>query len=481
MTMNKCGYCMKRKKLDGIKGTIRMLEGILEVAVLAVLYYLFWRYGYDDGNFPAYLGKGKYVLGGVYALLVVVLFYSMEGFQFGYLTRTDVFVSQLIALFMVNFVTYWQLCLVANVMVTPVPILALMVVDVLVVFVSALLFDKIHHSIYVPKDMVLVFGSDNAVSLKFKMEGRQDKYRISRLIPADKGIDYILKEIVNYDGVIINDVHAEVRNDILKFCYRNEIRTYIAPKLTDIIVRGAGDISLFDTPLLLVRSRGLTASQRFWKRLLDLVLSLIATVLAMPFMLLVALAIKIEDGGPVFYKQKRVTLNGREFDILKFRSMIVDAEKPGQSIPATDKDPRITRVGRVIRATRLDELPQLLNILRGEMSIVGPRPERVEHVEQYSRDIPEFGYRMKVKGGLTGYAQIYGKYNTSAYDKLRLDMLYIENYSFLLDIKLIVMTVRILLKKESTEGFDKSRQLEELKEALLEKENREKTDEEKDP
>ena len=155
-------------------------------------------------------------------------------------------------------------------------------------------------------------------------------------------------------------------------------------------------------------------------------------------------------------------------DILKFRSMIVDAEKEGKSIPATDHDPRITKVGRFTRATRIDELPQILNILKGDMSIVGPRPERVEHVEKYSVDIPEFDYRMKVKGGLTGYAQIYGKYNTSPYDKLRLDLMYIENYSLMLDIKLILQTIRIILKKESTEGFDKAEELEKRKQALLE-------------
>ena len=175
-------------------------------------------------------------------------------------------------------------------------------------------------------------------------------------------------------------------------------------------------------------------------------------IVAAPIMLVVAIAIKLEDGGPVFFTQKRATIDGKTFDILKFRSMIVDAEKYG-AIPATDRDPRITKVGNVIRATRIDELPQILNILKGEMSIVGPRPERVEHVEKYSKEVPEFSYRLKVKGGLTGYAQIYGKYNTSAYDKLRLDLMYIENYSLLLDIKLILMTLQIMLRKESTEGF----------------------------
>jgi exopolysaccharide biosynthesis polyprenyl glycosylphosphotransferase len=233
------------------------------------------------------------------------------------------------------------------------------------------------------------------------------------------------------------------------------------------VIRGATEICLFDTPLLLVRGRGLTVTQKVIKRALDILLSVIAMIVASPIMLLVALAIKCEDGGPVFYRQDRVTLNGKVFSILKFRSMIVNAEKDGKSQPATGRDPRITKVGNIIRATRIDELPQILNILKGDMSIVGPRPERVEHVEKYTQELPEFTYRLKVKGGLTGYAQIYGKYNTSAYDKLRLDLMYIENYSILLDIKLILLTIRIILKKESTEGFEKQEELERKKNEML--------------
>ena len=177
---------------------------------------------------------------------------------------------------------------------------------------------------------------------------------------------------------------------------------------------------------------------------------------------------KCFDRGPVLYRQTRLTLNGKEFQILKFRSMIVDAEKPGVSIPATDHDPRITKVGRIIRACRLDELPQLLNIIKGDMSVVGPRPERLEHMQKYGEDIPEFYYRLKVKGGLTGYAQIYGRYNTSAYDKIRLDLMYIEHYSLILDIKLILMTIRILFSKSSTEGFDVTEENEKKLEHMLE-------------
>lgn len=461
---------MNRKKLDGVKHMIRTVEGLLQVGILALCYYLVWRHGYDEGIFPAYYGYGKFVLAGVYALLILVLFRNFDGFKFGYMKLTDVIISQCIAMVLANFITYWQLCLIANQMISPAPILLLTLIDGAVIFVCCYVYTVIYHHLYVPKNMVMVYGSEDALTLKFKMDTRMDKYRVNKLIPAEAGLETICKTIVDYDAVIIIDVHAELRNDILKFCYQNGIRTYLSPKVTDIIMRGATKITLFDTPLMLIRSKGLTLSQRAIKRVLDIVLSLLAVIVASPIMLITALAIKLEDGGPVFYKQKRVTINGKVFEILKFRSMIVNAEKDGKAQPAIDRDPRITRVGNVIRAIRVDELPQILNILKGDMSIVGPRPERAEVVQEYMQTFPEFAFRLKVKGGLTGYAQIFGKYNTSAYDKLRLDMEYIENYSLMLDIKLMLTTLRILMSKESTEGFDKREELERRKNELLEKE-----------
>lgn len=441
--------------LRGTKNMIRAVEGFFEVLVISVLYYFVWRFGYSRTEFPPYLGYGKYVLAGLYALIVAILFHSFDSFQFGYLRLTEIVISQGISLFIANVITYFQLSLIANHMISPVPLLILLGIQMVVAIILPYVYSAIYHRLYSAHRMVMVYGTNDSLSLKVKMESRPDKYRIQKLISADEGVEAICKQIVEYDSVIINDVPAKVRNDILKFCYQRGLRTYVTPKISDIIMGGGTEICLFDTPLMLVRGKGLTFSQAIIKRLMDIVISLVVTLIGLPFMLLVALAIKLEDGGPVFYKQERVTLNGKVFKILKFRSMIVNAEKEGKSIPATTNDPRITKVGRIIRATRLDELPQMLNILKGDMSFVGPRPERVEHVEKFSEEIPEFAFRTKVKGGLTGYAQIYGKYNTSAYDKLRLDLMYIENYSVLLDIKLILLTIRILFKKESTEGFDK--------------------------
>ena len=459
---------MQKKSLRGVKSLIRSVEGIFEIAVLTILYYVVWRRGYDSASLPGYLGYGKFVLCGIYAMLMMVLFFGLDGFKFGYLRNSDVLISQLIAVFITNFITYWQLCLIAEAVISPAPMVLLMVMGAVVTLICTTSYSALYHRLYTPKNMAMVLGRDAAVTLKFKMDTRPDKYNVVKLIPAEDPLDEICAQIKKYDAVIINDVPSQVRNDILKYCYQNKIRTYVTPKITDIVIRGAEAINLFDTPLLLVKGMGLTPSQRIVKRAMDLILCLIAMVLAAPIMLLVALAIKLEDHGPVFYKQARVTLDGKVFDILKFRSMIVDAEKEGHSIPATGKDPRITKVGRLIRACRVDELPQLLNIIKGDMSIVGPRPERVEHMEKYGEEVPEFILRTKVKGGLTGYAQIYGKYNTSPYDKVRLDLMYIENYSIMLDIKLILRTIRILFSKESTEGFETIQENEQKKEEILE-------------
>jgi exopolysaccharide biosynthesis polyprenyl glycosylphosphotransferase len=243
----------------------------------------------------------------------------------------------------------------------------------------------------------------------------------------------------------------------VKICFENDIRAYSTAKISDVLVRGAECIHLFDTPLLLYRNNGMTIEQRIIKRAMDIIISLLMLILTSPFLLISALAIKLYDGGPVFFRQERATLNGKVFRIHKFRSMIVDAEKDGKPRPTTEGDPRITPVGKILRATRLDELPQLIDILMGDMSLVGPRPERIEHVKQYTEEIPEFQYRLKVRGGLTGYAQLYGKYNTTPYDKLQLDLMYIQNYSLLLDVKLLLMTVKIMFIKESTDGFSEEK------------------------
>lgn len=450
------------------KGVLQLVSCITEAAVFTLIYFVFWKLGYEERYFADFFISGNFILPFVFAVLSMVLLRNTRACLFGKIKTVNILINQAVCVLSLNAVFYILLCLMGNTLISPVFALISTFASGIYAIIHTAVFALITKALTPKMNMLLIYGTDNAVSLKIKLDALKSKYNITKLIPADKGIDYIENEIKSYDAVIINDLPGHIRNDILKLCYKNKVTVYMVPKITDIITRGADEINVVDTPLLLVNKGGLTDVQKFLKRAMDIVFCLLAMIVAAPLMLMIALAIKIEDGGPVFYKQKRATLGEKEFDILKFRSMIVDAEKDGRSIPATGLDPRITKVGRIIRPFRLDEVPQILNILKGDMSIVGPRPERLEHVYKYSEDIPEFVYRLNVKGGLTGYAQIYGKYNTSPYDKLRLDLFYIENYSLLLDIKLILLTVPVLFSKESTEGFDVAEEIERLKKEALE-------------
>ena len=443
----------KASNQNGTKYLIRRLEALFEIAFFCVLYFYMWKFFYrDQGVFP-YYGRGKYILTGIYGMLLITVMYNCDGFKFGYLKFADTMTAQWISIVLVNVITYLQLSLISNKMLNAFPMAVFTLLEFAASALLTYLFTAVYHSLYVPKNMLMICRDPEKNVLGEKMTDRSDKYHIGKVISSDKGFDEIIKSIEGFDAIVLDDVPAELRNDIMKYCYGKCIRTYAVPKISDIINRGAEEIALFDTPLLLIKGYGPTSLELIIKRVLDIILGLSATILFSPFMIIIAIAIKLDDGGSIFYRQKRVTYNREVFEILKFRSMIENAEKDGEVIPAKDNDSRITRVGKIIRPTRLDELPQIFNIIKGDMSIVGPRPERVEHYDIYEKEIPEWVFRTKVKGGLTGYAQVYGKYNTSAYDKLRMDLMYIENYSLLLDIKIVFMTIQVLLKKDKTEGF----------------------------
>jgi exopolysaccharide biosynthesis polyprenyl glycosylphosphotransferase len=302
---------------------------------------------------------------------------------------------------------------------------------------------------------LLEVTGDHKNNLAEKVNTQTNGYRIKESVNYAIGEMELIEKMGKVDGVLIGDVPAKAKNTILKTCLKMGKSTYFVPKISDIIVRESEEINWLDTPLFLNQNTGIGKWRGVVKRIFDVLLSVIALALFSPVMLIVALAIKLEDGGPVIFKQERCTLHNKRFMILKFRSMIVEAEMEDKPHPTENNDPRITKVGRVIRAMRIDELPQLINIVKGDMSIVGPRPERVEHVEKYTKEIPEFVLRGMVRGGLTGYAQVYGKYNTQPLDKLKLDLLYIMNFSLILDLEIMVETVYTLFRKDSTEGFSK--------------------------
>ncbi len=421
-------------------------------ALWAVAWYEFFSKATWGGPFYR---KGNWLVIAIYGFMLLIFNFTYGGYRVGYYKRGDIIFSGFLATVFTNALTYLQVSLMARKFLNLYLFLALTAIDFILIWVWATASNKLYNRLYPPHRMLVVYGGRGlAESLICKMSTRSEKYRICEAIHIDDGYDRIISRIGEYEAVVLCDIHSELRNQILKHCFKNQIRVYVTPKIADIIIRGASTINLFDSPLLLCRNMGLSGTQKMVKRMMDLAISGLGLVVLSPVMLLVAAAIKLEDGGPVFYCQQRLTLGGRVFNIYKFRSMIVDAEKDGIRL-ASKSDKRITRVGRFIRKTRLDEIPQLINIFKGEMSVVGPRPERPEIADQYTKNMPEFPYRLKVKAGLTGYAQVVGKYNTTPYDKLKLDLMYISEYSILTDIKLILMTIKVIFTPNSTEGVAK--------------------------
>ncbi len=439
---------------DKFKSLISFGLALLLILILTAGFGIVWYIRYSDTIILPYYRRGNWVLIGIYCMLVWLFFKAYGGFRLGYLKKTDMLCSQLISIVCVDTVSYFLISLIGRHFLDASPMLILMLADFCFISFWTLLTDKIHSLIYPPRKLVMLYGSHQAASLVHKMSQRMDKYMICESISINEDEDKIRELILKYEGVIICDITADQRNNYVKFCYENSIRSYVTPKISDIIIRGADDIRLFDTPLLLSRNYGLDFEQKLLKRVFDIFFALLALITLSPVMLVSAIAVKAYDGGPVFYKQKRLTIDGKVFEIYKFRSMITDAEKKGGFQLATDNDPRITPVGKILRKIRMDELPQLLNILKGEMSVVGPRPERPEFTELYKKEMPEFEFRLKVKAGLTGYAQVTGVYDTSPYDKLKMDMMYIENYSLILDLQIILMTIKIMLFPPKSNAHD---------------------------
>lgn len=441
------------KNYDPYKKTILFVFSLISVAMMAVVFAFFWyRVYWDTMYFFHFYRRGNWAMVGLYGILVYFFSNMYGALRIGQLRRMEVVLSQFLATFLANLVMYIVICLLAFGLVNPGYLFLMQLIDCLIAAVWTVFATVFYNRIFQPWKILLIYGDRPANELVDKLETRRDKYAIYGAIHAQAGLARIAETVKEYQAVLIGDIAAETRNEILKFCYGNGIRAYVMPKISDIILMGGDKIHIFDTPFLLSKGYSLSFDQRFWKRVIDLIIAVPVSLLASPFMLLTAIAIKLCDGGPVFYKQIRCTKDNREFEILKFRSMVVDAERDGEAVLAKEHDDRITPVGKVIRATRLDELPQLFNVLRGDMSLVGPRPERPEIIAEYEAEMPEFEFRTRVKAGVTGFAQIYGKYNTVPYDKLKLDLFYIENYSLWTDLKLILMTVKTMLKKDSTEG-----------------------------
>ncbi|MBR2822321.1 MAG: exopolysaccharide biosynthesis polyprenyl glycosylphosphotransferase [Clostridia bacterium] len=263
----------------------------------------------------------------------------------------------------------------------------------------------------------------------------------------------IRAKIEDAEVVFLGEIPETDKAVLLKICYDLQKDIMCKAQLQETILANSRPAIVDDAPFLEVEYYKMSFFQRLTKRLGDILISALALVLLSPLIGIIALAIRVEDHGPVFFKQTRLTIRGRPFTIWKFRTMNVADSMSGNQISTAINDPRITKVGKVLRRFRMDEIPQFINVFRGEMSLVGPRPEMISNIDRYKAQLPDFVYREKMKAGITGYAQIEGRYNTTPEDKLMLDLMYIESFSIWLDVKLLMRTVTVIFKNDSTQGF----------------------------
>ena len=447
---------MSNKKFETYQSLYKRLSGLLIIIAQAIIFIHIWFEKFNILKSNSFNGKGNILMIFLYLIVQFFLIYAFGGFKIGYHKSLNVILSQVIAIIISDLLFWCQIILMVGKTNTLLKIwesiLFLCMTDIICCIILTSILTFIYNRLFPPYKMLIIHGYYKN-ELRRKMNTRRDKYQICAEISITHTMEYIKNNIKQYDAVLLNDIPSKKKNEILKYCFQNSIRVYFTPKISDIIIKGADEVDLFDSPLFLCQNIGLTFEQRFLKRSMDILMSLIGLILTFPIILIVGVCIKLYDHGPIFFTQKRCFLNIKIFIIYKLRSMVENTDINQDLKPAVDHDDRITPIGRLIRKTRIDELPQLLNVLKGDMSIVGPRPEHIEHVKKYTKDIPEFSYRLKVKGGLTGYAQVYGKYNTSAYDKLKMDLKYIVNYSLLLDLQIILMTIKVIFTKDSTEGF----------------------------
>ncbi len=442
-------------KFDQYKRLLRLGIAGFEILIETVFFGCIWFNIYNGMMDRPFENKGNLMMIGFYAFYLAVFICMYGGMKYAYYRKGQLILSQMLGTLIANAVIYIQIIMVFRMFPFPImwPMFIISGADIVVIFLLNQISEPVFRRLFPPRRLLLICDLQYKDNLIRKISGRKDLYEVARCVSAGEPLYRLKQELRDCDAMMLYGIEEQKRNTLIKYCYERSIRIYVAPEITDILLRGADKQHSFDTPFLLLRNYGLSFEQRIIKRIMDVLISGILLVIASPIMLVTALAIRMEDHGPAFFKQERVTIDGKKFFIYKFRSMIVDAEKNGAQF-SSKHDSRITKVGGFIRATRLDELPQLWNILKGDMSIVGPRPERQQYIEEFCQETPEFIYRLKVKAGLTGYAQIYGKYNTTPLDKLKLDLMYIETYSVFMDIRLIFLTLKIMFTKESTEGVE---------------------------
>ncbi|MDF2566800.1 MAG: polyprenyl glycosylphosphotransferase [Oscillospiraceae bacterium] len=397
-----------------------------------------------------------------FAILGICFIRIYGGFAIGVKKSKEIISSLFLAAMMTDVISYLFL----SIMIKDFASIYIAVMALIIQYVLIVCFTRFGNYIYFlinkPEECTVIYSNEELLSAYLSKIGKYKKqWKVSDVVHYT---NEDLKQLIRKNNTIfLFDVPRGKRNDIIEYCYKHNKNMYILPDVADVVLKNAKHVLLDDTTVFSSMLSELSLEQRFLKRTMDIVISGIGLIIASPIMIIEAIVIKLYDHGPVFFKQERMTKGGKVFNVIKFRTMVVDAEKNNVAVLSSKNDNRVTPVGKILRATRVDELPQLINIFFGDMSIVGPRPERESIAEEYVKDLPQFKYRLKVKAGLTGLAQILGKYNTTPKDKLTLDLVYIEQYSIWLDLKLMFQTLMVLFKSDSTEGFNEDDRVEFIK------------------
>ena len=443
-----------------------VLHYVVMVALFVVCWWQFYRFSANEHIFIVY----SLSVCAMYAASLIMLSRIYSAYKVGLMRVGELFYGQTLANLISLAITYILACVLARRLLNPLAGFGCAAVQALFSAAWTVSANRLYFTLHKPKRTVVIYRGESDLRKLEEIRFFGERWSVERTVQWDEenvhdlpykketpggrsfeAIQKLMRIMEDYEAVFVSGVSATLRNGIVKYCVEKNKACYFVPHTGDVIISGAEHIRSFSVPICRARRSRPAPEYLLLKRAMDIVLSLLAIIVTSPFMAIAALAIWSYDHGPVLYKQVRLTKDGRLFEILKLRSMIVDAEKGGARL-AGEHDDRITPVGRIIRAIRFDELPQLFNILKGDMSIVGPRPERPEIAEQYRKELPAFDLRLQVKAGLTGYAQIYGRYNTEPQDKLKMDLMYINHASLAEDIKLIFATVRILFMRESTSG-----------------------------
>ncbi len=422
------------------------------------LFYLAWIY-FRYGSFfdlPARGFRYNYFVTIGYAVILYWFKKTYNADLLGYSRIRSLTIAQFLSQLFSCAIVYFGVSIGWQRFRNPLVLVVLVIVQLAIDILWCYYASEYYFRIYPKRKTLLIYRNDIDRKRFGAVKGKpiERLYEIVDELKFNGSFEELEDKLEKYDAVFVAGVNSNCRNGILKYCKAKGMPGFFLPHIGDTIMQEASHVKSFDSPVLYVNRTVVDPILAFEKRAFDIITSGIAIVLISPIMLITALIIKLYDHGPAFYKQTRLTIDGKEFKILKFRSMRVDAEKDGVArLSSGDKDDRITPVGRFIRKCRIDELPQLINIFKGDMSVVGPRPERPEIAEQYYETMPDFRLRLQVKAGLTGYAQVYGKYNTDPYEKLEFDLLYVNQMNILTDIQLCFATFSILFKGESTEGI----------------------------